>query len=140
MADDDKIRAPWGPTVVDRLNAFQRSGLFHEFTCPAVHIGADRALVATRRGWVCPHCDYTQDWAPASMADPLPQLGAGHPSPPRDLVLHIDRITQNHIAYPQAADAVRHLRDHLQALAFVEETNKREGHLAAGLPPPVCKR
>lgn len=53
-------------------------------------------------------------------------------SPLRDLVLQIDAVAQAHPAYPQAADALHHLRDHLQALAFCEETNRRE----AGRYPP----
>jgi len=27
-------------------------------------------LIATVEGWVCPHCDYRQDWAHALMAEP----------------------------------------------------------------------
>jgi len=58
-------------------------------------------------------------------------------SPLRDLVIQLDRTAQAHPAYAQAADAMRHLRDHLQALAFVEETNRRE---AEGRPAPVYRR
>lgn len=33
----------------------------------------DRKLVATNEGWMCPTCDYTQNWAHASMLlDPPP--------------------------------------------------------------------
>lgn len=59
------------------------------------------------------------------------------PSQLRDLILQLDRVVQAHPAYSQAADAMRHLRDHLQALAFCEETNRRD---AAGAPAPVYKR
>lgn len=68
----DKITAPWTPDQVDRLNRFQRLGYVHEFTCPDSHNGADRTLVATKNGWICPHCDYRQDWAHAAMLD-VPQ-------------------------------------------------------------------
>ncbi|WP_340667950.1 hypothetical protein [Bradyrhizobium ottawaense] len=123
----DPIKPPWTPEQVDALNRFQRLGVFHPFTCPDPHDGADRALVATRDGWVCCHCDYRQDWAHSSMLD-APRLGApgGTQSPLRDLILHIDRVARYHIAYPQAADALKHLRDHLSALAFCEETNQRQ--------------
>jgi hypothetical protein len=69
-----RLRAPWTAKQVDALNAYQRSGAMHPFTCPG-HGRGDRTLVATRRGWICVHCDYTQDWAHAFMADPLQ---AGH--------------------------------------------------------------
>ena len=58
-----KITAPWDTKTVDALNRWQRAGFVHEFTCRNEHPGADRALVATVNGWICPHCTYTQDWA-----------------------------------------------------------------------------
>ena len=46
----------------------------HPFTCPNRGDGDHRyafgdlgALVPTVRGWVCPFCDYTQDWAHGFM-------------------------------------------------------------------------
>jgi hypothetical protein len=60
----------FSPDEVVRLNAYQTSRRFHPFTCPNRGDGAHRhfngnlgALVATTRGWICPFCDYTQDWA-----------------------------------------------------------------------------
>ncbi|WP_271612838.1 hypothetical protein [Bradyrhizobium sp. CCBAU 21362] len=38
---------------------------------------------------------------------------------------------------PPPAPALKHLRDHLSALAFCEETNQRA---AGGAPPTVYKR
>jgi len=64
----DKIRPPWNPKTVDALNRFQRIGTVHPFTCGNEHEG-DRDLVATKDGWICPNCDYTQDWAHEFMAD-----------------------------------------------------------------------
>lgn len=62
-----KITAPWKHDEVDALNRWQRAGFVHEFTCRVHHEGlagpADRTLVATINGWICPHCSYTQDWA-----------------------------------------------------------------------------
>lgn len=63
---NDRINAPWTAQQVDALNRFQRSGVFHEFTCPG-HGHGDRTLVATRSGWICCHCDYRQYWAHAAM-------------------------------------------------------------------------
>lgn len=81
MTAPDTIIAPWTSDQVDRLNRFQRLGYVHEFTCPDAHDGADRTLVATRAGWICPHCDYRQDWAHAVMldvpADPSIKLQCG---------------------------------------------------------------
>ena len=62
-----KITAPWDPKTVDGLNYFQRLGAMHPFTCGNDHEG-DKTLVATKKGWICPHCDYTQDWAHLFMA------------------------------------------------------------------------
>ena len=54
---------------VASLNAYQESGVFHEFTCGGEK--CRRALVATTEGWRCPdpECDYTQDWAHSWMMD-----------------------------------------------------------------------
>ncbi|MBR0741204.1 hypothetical protein JQ581_30155 [Bradyrhizobium liaoningense] len=48
-------------------------------------------------------------------------------SPLRDLILRLDAVARDHIAYPQACFAMNHMRDHLSALAFCEETNRRLG-------------
>ena len=69
----EQIRAPWTPDQVVALNAFQRRREFHPFTCPnrgpwhAEINSPDDVLVATVRGWVCPFCDYTQEWAHSFM-------------------------------------------------------------------------
>jgi len=54
------IKAPWTQKIVDHLNAWQSSGLFHPYTCDSGH-----DLVATPDGWICSKvgCSYTQDWA-----------------------------------------------------------------------------
>lgn len=48
---------------MEALNAFQRSGQYHGYTC-AEH--TSRLLVAHQDGWVCPECDYRQSWADQS--------------------------------------------------------------------------
>lgn len=60
------IVAPFSTEQVIALNRFQQYGFVHEFTCPTLH-EEGRALVATKRGWICPHCDYTQNWAHPEM-------------------------------------------------------------------------
>ncbi len=91
-----KIQAPFSPNQVQILNERQchvDGGVpFHPFTCPnrdegvtydadtpdysqSTHgTGGDRGvLIATEQGWVCPHCDYRQDWAHAAMVEqPVP--------------------------------------------------------------------
>jgi hypothetical protein len=68
-----KITAPFSPEQIKALNYFQWSGVFHPFTCAnqgdEAHNGRQVELVATKAGWICPYCDYTQDWAHALMAD-----------------------------------------------------------------------
>lgn len=75
-----KIHPPWSPSQVDALQTFQRAGFVHPFTCPNQHAGASRDLVATVDGWICPHCEYRQRWAYASMlgapVDPGAELRA----------------------------------------------------------------
>lgn len=46
----------------------------HPYTCANrgdhPEIAGDRGiLVPTIRGWICPFCDYTQDWAHKSMME-----------------------------------------------------------------------
>ncbi|RWB67605.1 hypothetical protein [Mesorhizobium sp.] len=76
---------------VENLAHNQTSGHVHPFTCANRGDGNHRnaygdlgALVATVRGWICPFCDYTQDWAHGGM------LTGKMPSPifgdPSDLV------------------------------------------------------
>ncbi|MHC2418203.1 hypothetical protein ACVMB2_002055 [Sinorhizobium meliloti] len=55
---------------VVNLGKHQTGGQFHPFTCANRGDGNHRAaygdlgaLIATVRGWICPFCDYTQDWA-----------------------------------------------------------------------------
>jgi hypothetical protein len=84
-----KIEAPWTDEQVANLNRWQENGRVHPFTCgsgdrmDAAHRkiqerdGGDFGqLVATLDGWVCPACDYRQNWAHDFMlvvpADPLP--------------------------------------------------------------------
>ena len=85
-----QIEAPWTSEQVAALNRFQAKPWAHPFTCARCrdtlgtseatrvrHIGPgryvlrevinERLLVATEAGWVCPTCDYTQDWAHEAM-------------------------------------------------------------------------
>lgn len=59
--------APFTPEQVESLNGFQKCGCVHPFTCGGDKCRSD--LVATEEGWVCPNCDYTQNWAHEFMAD-----------------------------------------------------------------------
>jgi hypothetical protein len=100
----DKITAPWTPDQVDRLNRFQRLGHVHEFTCPYAHDGADRTLVATKAGWICPHCDYRQDWAHAMMLEVPPPPFAEFSRDDMVDVLH--RYRRKELTADSAADEI----------------------------------
>jgi hypothetical protein len=70
------IRAPFTPAEVEALNTFQLADYMHPFECPNDHTSGDRfaeqrdrRLQATTRGWICPHCNYTQDWAHGFMLE-----------------------------------------------------------------------
>lgn len=70
-----QIHAPWTPAQVAALNAFQKSGRMHPFTCGGEHAPGLPRLVARADGWHCsdPYgegCDYRQYWAHAFMARP----------------------------------------------------------------------
>ena len=64
------------PDEVVNLNDYQRNSMFHPFTCPNRgnddhrEMGGDLGtLFPTVRGWICPFCDYTQDWAHQFMKE-----------------------------------------------------------------------
>lgn len=62
------MKAPWTKEQIDKLNAHQQNGRFHPYTCGGnrtdeKHLDGEGVLVATENGWVCPYCDYKQDWA-----------------------------------------------------------------------------
>lgn len=77
----DRITAPWTAVEVDALNAYQQMNLFHPFTCPGHEGGGSRDLVATRKGWICCHCSYTQNWAHRFMSDPKMIVESGVTAP-----------------------------------------------------------
>lgn len=64
------------PEQVKKLDAYQKAGEFHPFTCPnrgdgnhfenGIDLGG---LIPTVRGWICQSCEYTQDWAHGFMTD-----------------------------------------------------------------------
>jgi hypothetical protein len=77
----DEIVSPFSDSQVQALNEWQSiTGIAptgHPFTCrnqrDQAHQVAgllESVLIATPCGWVCPCCDYTQDWAFAGMAEP----------------------------------------------------------------------
>ena len=61
------------PEEVHSLNDYQNSGVMHPFTCGSghrtEHPDGEGILVATTKGWVCPYCDFRQDWAHVWMTD-----------------------------------------------------------------------
>lgn len=78
---EGQVFAPWTDEQVAALNAYQRKSGWHPFTCgndrtdeahlkyQKEHGGDWGELVATRDGWICPACDYTQSWATAFMIE-----------------------------------------------------------------------
>jgi hypothetical protein len=75
-----EIQAPFTLEQVAALNRFQQNENGHPFTCAngrdEKHLDGEGVLVATPEGWVCPYCDYTQDWAHDFMAKPPSYDGA----------------------------------------------------------------
>jgi len=70
LGETSKRSVPWTPEQVDALNRWQSCGWVHPFTCGSC--GGLAQLHATVRGWICPYCDYTQEWAHEVMFGPLP--------------------------------------------------------------------
>lgn len=67
----------FSPDEVVNLAKAQTARMFHPFTCANRNDGNHRnvfgdtgALVPTVRGWICPFCDYTQNWAHGIMKEP----------------------------------------------------------------------
>ncbi len=52
---------------VKSLNAFQRAGVRHPYTClrgrDRNHLDGEGVLLATEHGWICLYCEYTQESA-----------------------------------------------------------------------------
>ena len=74
---DNVVFAPWTQEQVDALNRWQGCGWVHPFTCGKNdhgYLNSQRTLVATKNGWVCPNCDYTQDWAHDFMFEEPPSF------------------------------------------------------------------
>lgn len=74
MFDAEKgiVKYEFNKDQIDSLNDYQKSGNFHPFTCKNhgdENHGKNDYLVATASGWICPYCEYKQDWAHSFMAD-----------------------------------------------------------------------
>lgn len=94
----------------------------------------DKLLTTTRE--ICPHC--------LGSCNPLPEgsgycekcQGTGWAQPPapvkesplRDLARKIRAVAREHIASSQVSDFMNHIDDHLNCLAFAEETNQRNNN------------
>lgn len=75
MQDSKSKPVIWSKEQVDRLNDFQKSGMFHPFTCPGdkPECQNHRELIATETGWVCACGEYHQNWAHDFMMGELPK-------------------------------------------------------------------
>lgn len=69
----DKIFAPFTQQQIEDLWEYQQFGYFHPFTCGKrdEHPDQDDILIPTQGGWICPSCDYEQNWAHSFMVRPL---------------------------------------------------------------------
>ena len=80
------VHAPWTEAQIERLKEWQRSGFVHPYTCGKRddnHAWNDwgmdyGVLIPTRKGWVCPDCDYTQNWAHKFSFEPIPDSSWVH--------------------------------------------------------------
>lgn len=71
MIRTEMIHTPFSVDQCMSLNAYQRSGIGHPFTCPGKHGDEQVLLVALQEGWRCPmrSCPHRQRWAWQWMSD-----------------------------------------------------------------------
>jgi len=60
MSESDIFKAPFSSEQVHMLEQRQAQVEMHPYTCGALYCREN--LVPTRAGWVCPKCDYKQNW------------------------------------------------------------------------------
>lgn len=66
------LKAPFTSEQVTNLNVWQTDPNRHPFTCGHCRdagLPGECPLTATEGGWICPTCDYTQNWAHDFMAE-----------------------------------------------------------------------
>lgn len=64
MSTITRVPAPWTQKQVEMLNEYQRAGWMHPFTCGSgSHENVEGILIAKPAGWICPFCDFKQNWA-----------------------------------------------------------------------------
>jgi hypothetical protein len=127
--DPDRVYAPFTIKQITNLNAYQRSGFGHPFTCgtdDCHDIDGERSiLIATGPGWICPKCDYKQDWAHTWMANDSwanaagkgimnDVVGAVVVKPGEHLVVKFSR----HLNMQEGEEAHRYLRHMLPGVAI----------------------
>lgn len=66
-----KVIAPFTPEQVVYLEVWQEVLPVHPYVCPYGENDEliDKNLIPTEAGWICPRCDYTQDWCDAHMCE-----------------------------------------------------------------------
>lgn len=108
----ERLHAPWTPAQVQALNRYQQAGRMHPFTCgysaEYEHPGGSTELVATIGGWICPYCEYEQDWAHPFMADPeygRPWI-ATHDEPSAEALAEMPELTEAELAAMVPVDVV----------------------------------
>lgn len=71
----ERIYAPFTPDQQKQLNDYQQNSKnrHHRFICAAINCidgdGEYSVLIARERGWICPCCDYTSNWAYKFMVE-----------------------------------------------------------------------
>jgi hypothetical protein len=68
LPDASFTDAPFTDSEVVSINQYQRTGVFHPFTCGNEHDGRHE-LYATAGCLRCPNCAWRQTWCHSFMAD-----------------------------------------------------------------------
>lgn len=61
MSKINNIYAPWTEDQVKLLERWQNVGFVHEYSC-IKNTKRCGKLIPTVSGWICPYCDYRQNW------------------------------------------------------------------------------
>ncbi|MBR0741203.1 hypothetical protein JQ581_30150 [Bradyrhizobium liaoningense] len=113
MSDDNTIKAPWTAAQVLALNRWQHSPFAHPFTCGGKH-GQQTALFAHITGWMCPLCDYRQDWAHGYMCED-----------PSDMVISVEQLSRDELKVTIPPALQRMMEADPKFKAFITETMAR---------------
>jgi len=74
IEENHRARTPWTKAQIECLRVRQTNSAYHPYTCG--NNSSHDNLIPTRNGWICPNCDYKQDWYWAAPCGSFAELEA----------------------------------------------------------------